>query len=189
VARAAAPTAPVSPTDHVLKIAAAKSRAARSGAKGEQILEAYHRLAAACGISLQKVPTETRRVKQGRTWGLIYTRRSTVDFVGFRVGDGRHVAIECKTCTARPRFTLSEVEPHQRAYLDAVHEAGGIAALAVVWGPERHVSLYPWHVVREATSLGPATLQAWQTTPTQYAAELTEFEKYAAAKPFEGSTP
>jgi penicillin-binding protein-related factor A (putative recombinase) len=152
------------------EVAAAKSRASRSGVRGEQVIAEYNACAESYGVALlHKLPTPTRRVKRGNGWSIIYTARSTVDYCGVMLdGTGRHVAIEAKSCTSRPKFYLSEVESHQREYLDSVAKAGGVAALAVVFGQARTVHVIPWEEARVVKKLEAAELARYQVTEEQY---------------------
>jgi len=59
---------------------------------------------------------------RGKPWAIKMGIRGVSDIVGFRRSDGRIVCIECKREGASPT-------PEQRAFLDAVRAAGGIAAV------------------------------------------------------------
>lgn len=169
--------APRAPAGTAASVAAGKSRASKSGARGEAIVEAFHQTAVVAAVAqLHKVPTPTRRVPvPGKGWTMIYTKPSTVDMVGFRTRDGAHCALEIKTCTSRAKFYLSEVEPHQASYLTAVEAAGGIAALVVVHGPGREVALIAWAWARERTFITAVELAALSVTPAHYAERLNDW--------------
>jgi penicillin-binding protein-related factor A (putative recombinase) len=146
---------------------AAKARKSqRSGKAGEKTVAEYNATAQAAGVAvLHKVPTDTRWTPRG----MVYTTRSTVDFVGFMLdGTGRHLAVEVKTCTSKKTFSLGEVEPHQRDYLDAVEAAGGVAALVVVYGKEHAVCAIPWHLAKDRASLNEQAVRIFQVTPATY---------------------
>jgi penicillin-binding protein-related factor A (putative recombinase) len=160
--------------DNAGKVSRDRAKAARGGRTAEAIVAQYAAAAQARGVAtLQKIPTE---VAFGKT-GPRYIRRSSVDFTGFAHDDGRHIALEVKSCVAAKRFRLGEVEPHQAAYLDAVEAAGGEALLVVVYGEDRTVCVLPWHWVRDqaaagAASLTAADLLAWKCDAETFLSEI-----------------
>lgn len=126
-----------------------RSRAVRSGRTGEAVVADLATVARIKGVAhLVKVPTPTAG-SPGK--GMRYVARSTVDFVGFRMVGGKHIAIEVKTMAGSGPFYMHEIEPHQREYLDAVERASGLAFVAVVFGPARRVALFPWWSIQPIT--------------------------------------
>lgn len=72
--------------------------------------------------------------------------------------DGRVVAVEAKS-TADARLPRAMVADHQAAALDAVHDAGGVALLAVeLRGVGRYLA--PWRALRWAGPRGGASIGA-----------------------------
>jgi recombination protein U len=137
-----------------LQVSVDKSKASKSGAKGEKIVAEYHAAARAAGTCvMHHVPTPSRLIPRNGGWMRILDKPSTVDSVGFMLdGTGRVVAEEIKTCTAKPRFDMSEVELHQAAYLDSVEEAGGVAVLTIVFGANRDVCPIDWSEAKKELS-------------------------------------
>jgi penicillin-binding protein-related factor A (putative recombinase) len=147
-------------------VSAKKRRAAKSGKRGEQIVADYNAAALKAGVAcLHQIPTPTRWSPRG----LRYASRSTVDFVGFLLdGSARFVAMEVKTCTSKKTFSMSEVEPHQREYLDTVHDAGGLALLTIVFGVDHAVCVIPWQTIRTCPLIKGQDVLIFSKTPDQY---------------------
>jgi penicillin-binding protein-related factor A (putative recombinase) len=147
----------------------ASSRGSQNQGRGEMaegILKAYHQEARARKVAwLTKVPTPTQIGQGGK---MIYTTKSTVDFVGMMLdGSARFVAEEVKSFFEGTRFSMSNVKPHQRAFLDGVHDAGGVAVLTVadkLW----QIYVCPWGEVRSKTSLTYDDLRDYRVRPPQY---------------------
>lgn len=158
----------------ITSLSAARSKASKSGAKGESIVSSMHDDLKAQGVAvITKVATPTRRVLQRGTWGLIYTERSIADYAGWRCRDGKHIAIECKRCTTKTRFAMSVVKEHQRDHLDAVARDGGIAMLTVVWGDA--VCPMAWAAVRHEVSLSAGFVLAMAVDAKGYARRIGEW--------------
>lgn len=147
-----------------------RARAQRSGATGEAIVDALRDAARLRRCAdVRPIPTPTVGANGARR----FVARSTVDALGYLLdGTARVVAEEVKTCAAKRRFQLREVEPHQAAYLDGVERAGGVAVLTVVYGPARLVSVHAWRDVRTLVSLGPDELAACRVTAATYLARF-----------------
>lgn len=132
-------------------VAQLQSKRAKNGRRGEAIVEAFNAVAHASGVArLTKVPTPSAG------WGkkMRAIGASTIDYVGFTLDRPVAVAIglEVKS-TTKPTLPLSVLRDHQRAYLDELHQAGGLAFLVVVYGTNRDVVLVPWGECRERRSL------------------------------------
>lgn len=150
------------------------SDAARaSGKHGEKLVEAANAAALALGVAMvHKVPTPST-VRAGRQ---VFTAKSTVDYVGMMLdGTGRAVALEAKAIQDT-RLYLARVAPHQRAYLDRVAGAGGVAVLAVIDSQWRVYDV-PWAEVCLRPSLSLVDLEAWSSSPRSW---LRRFAKPVA---------
>jgi penicillin-binding protein-related factor A (putative recombinase) len=109
---------------------------------------------------LHKIPTPST-VRSGR---LVFTAKSTVDYVGLMLdGTGRALALEAKA-VGDTRLDLGRVAPHQRAYLDRVVGAGGVAVLGVI-DSRWQVYDVPWEVVRSRPSLSLVDLEPFASAP------------------------
>lgn len=123
-----------------------------------------------------------RALIDGR-WGfkLVWGERAAADFVGL-LPDARMLAIECKSVEGQ-RLARSAIKPQQRAHLDAVNAAGGIALLAAEFRDEGAVTrtarqyVIPWHEVpwakaRTAESLTELAACAWRERRGEFLARL-----------------
>lgn len=165
----------------VSKVAVARSKASRSGSGGEAIVGAFHREAERRGLArLFHVPTPTRWTKGKAGMRLVYAGKSVVDTVGFELnGRARFIAEEIKTTQAHS-FRIAEVEPHQRAFLDIVDAAGGVAVLTVVWSPDKRVSVLCWRNIRDLSSLSADVLAGSQVSLTTYLEDQCAVARKAA---------
>lgn len=139
-----------------------------NGRQTEAALRPFHDIARGLRVAdMHKVHVRAILVK-GR---LQYTERVGPDFSGFLLdGSCRFVAEECKSFEGQ-RFSLSNVRPNQRAFLDRVLAARGVAALTV-FDALRRAHLCPWAIVRELKSLGFDDLEPHRVNPATYAARL-----------------
>jgi len=138
------------------------SEAARSsGRHGEKLIEAANAAALALGVAMvHKVPTPST-MRAGKQ---VFTSKSTVDYVGVMLdGSGRAVALEAKAISDTKLY-LTRVAPHQRAYLDRVAGAGGVAVLGVI-DSRWQVYDVPWVEVSTCASLSLVDLEPYAATP------------------------
>ena len=128
------------------------------GKSGEDILSTYHEFAANQGVAFfWKVPTPTC----WRKGSLVYAERSITDYVGTMLdGSGRSIAEEAKR-TMAPRFSMTEVKEHQRAFLDRTDRAGAVALLSVV-DAKGALYTFDWSVIRDCTSFAFADVPGWR---------------------------
>jgi len=135
------------------------------------VMKPFHEAAVHLRVAhLTKVPTPTF-MKNGE---LHYGAQSTVDFEGFMLdGTGRHVAEEIKGMGALPYIYLARVAPHQRAHLDAVHAAGGVAVLTVI-DRLNAPHVVEWSVARDLHKLTLEELVPFRVTPQIY---LVKFKR------------
>ncbi len=148
-----------------VSVSSVQSRRAKGGNHAEDLVEDLNAECAAAGVAhLWRVPTPTKVVgvgeaRKGRCLQMVHTKRATVDFLGV-MRDGRAVAVEVKRLEGR-RLNLGRVEPQQRACLDLVADAGGVAVLLVVTPKEAYA--VGWRHARAAqSSLGPDELGPWK---------------------------
>jgi len=135
----------------------------RIGNAAEDIVSMFHGLAENQKRAVfWQIPTPTRWV-DGK---LIYAEKSIVDFLGVLCADGRHIAEEVKHCQG-PSFDLAQVKPHQRAYLDKVVAAKGLAVLTIVDG-KNTVHAIPWTAVRGQSRVSMESVAGWATSISNY---------------------
>lgn len=142
----------------------------RSGQWGEDRVAAFRSAARLRGICrVEKVPVPTKTLRGNR---IVRAHRSTVDGVGYFYAFGRAIAEEVKTFSAKSRLQLSEVEEHQREFLDDTHRAGGFTLLTVVHRDRvtftTRVFACPWPLVRDRVSLSLDDLSRWETDGDHY---------------------
>jgi penicillin-binding protein-related factor A (putative recombinase) len=142
------------------------------GQQTEKVMDGYHIAARQLGVAdLFKVPTPTTIGEGGK---IIFTKKSKTDFVGFTLdGTARHVAEEVKSHMEPGDFKMHKVEPHQRAYLEKVHAAGGIAVLTIVdrlW----QVYVLEWDNIKTRTSLSYDDLRPRLVRPQMYLKRFLE---------------
>ena len=155
-----------------------RSSHANRGSALEDLLEYQHNAYRAAGIAdIRKLPTDwhvTARRGAGaeRAWAAFPARKSAVDYLGFlmRTGpapwlhkgeidvSGRHIAVEAKQTAAADRWPLSALPEHQRAYLDAVDRAGGVAGVVLWWTGRNVMWALPWQVVAAEVEAGRRAL-------------------------------
>ena len=141
---------------------------ANRGAVLEELLEYQHSAYRAAGVAdIRKVPTDwhvTKNSASGSAWTAFPARQSSVDYVGFLMDGGRHVAIEAKQ-TARDRWPLAALQEHQRAYLAAVDRAGGLAGIALWWTGRNVLWAVPWPVVVAEMEVSRRSLRFGDLSP------------------------
>jgi penicillin-binding protein-related factor A (putative recombinase) len=118
----------------------------RSGSHSEDLIAQQNQTCLLAGIArVHKIATPFKVIGEiGPFLKCARAKRSTVDYEGTMLdGTGRHIAIECKRCSTA-RFPFGRIEDHQRDELTAVHHAGGVAAVVLVYGPLEHVLTIPW---------------------------------------------
>ena len=147
---------PKKPADPIAKArrAIAGSRAKANGDAGEEIVAQARAYAFRAGaFRIDRVPTPSKPIGNGR-W--VPDEKSTVDGVGFVLdGSAGFIAEEVKAVDEPGPFYLSRVEDHQKAFLDAVDRAGGIAMVTVVLlrQPKRRLSVWGWWECSARTSI------------------------------------
>lgn len=119
-------------------------RSVAAGQESEYLWERCHNACLTAKIArVWKIPTPTKKGKDGR---LIYTRKSTVDYMGF-THTGRAIVAEAKSAIDG-QFFASDFEEHQRKMLDdALADHALVLALLARDGKLRAV---PWVDVRDA---------------------------------------
>ncbi|MGG3451964.1 Holliday junction resolvase RecU, partial [Domibacillus aminovorans] len=70
---------------------------------------------------IDEIPTPTKNIN-GK---IIYTAKSTVDYVG--ISHGRGIAFDAKSTHLTNRFDLKNVHDHQVLYLKTFRDQGGVA--------------------------------------------------------------
>lgn len=159
--------------------------AVASGAAWEAWLEDQHALAIGAGLLAWvghygplSVPwVDGGRVQTDARGRLLLATMGPgpVDYLGCGA-DGRVVAIEAKRRMGRLHLRGGDhdaLPDHQRAMLEATHDAGGIAIVAVELVRQRDGAptplryAVPWHVVRGLPSLGADELVGWEIEPSR----------------------
>lgn len=74
---------------------------------------------------INEIPTPAKQVN-GK---MIYTEKSTVDFVG--ISHGRCIAFDTKSTKERTRFPLKNIHEHQVDFLRSWQDQGGISFLII----------------------------------------------------------
>lgn len=145
----------------------------------------YHRACEAHRIAVvRKVGTPMRVVGRGTKAGGVegvYTRRSTVDYLGWTL-TGRVVAIEAKAVQTEPggpaSFPLARIKPHQRYELESVMKCGGVAMVALLFDGVLYAM--PWSYVRlvDQSSIARDQIRNWKANvPLYLAPALNEQER------------
>jgi hypothetical protein len=146
--------------DVVARRSAQQSKRSKIGARTEEYVDNLHQACALAKVAwLVRVPTQFRvlgKLPNGEVRGR-FVRKASVDYVGWMLNDGaRAVTVEVKH-QEDGSFSLSRVEPQQRAALDACLAAGGVAVLLVVT-PLRTYAV-PWADARARTSMDAIALE------------------------------
>lgn len=142
------------------RASAAQSRRSHNGNVGEEIVNALHLRCQLSGVAIVTKVASNLKVVGSLGKGLVkaaMVKKSVVDFLGYSLTSGRVVAVEAKHVAVTPAartpwapcsLSMSRVEDHQRADLDRVLKAGGVAVLLVVHG---NLATYavPWSEARE----------------------------------------
>ncbi len=106
---------------------------------------------------IQKIPTPitpVRMDKENRHITLAYfEQRSTVDYIG--AVQGIPVCFDAKECCV-DTFPLSNIHPHQVAFMDAFEQQGGIAFFLIFFS---HADLFLLPSLRDLMNSG----NAWKT--------------------------
>jgi penicillin-binding protein-related factor A (putative recombinase) len=141
------------------RTSASQSSRSRNGNKGENEANALHMRCQLAGVAVVTKVASNLKVVGNLGGGFVkaaMVKKSVVDFMGFMLVGGRVVAVEAKyeepkravKTTWRPcSLSMSRVEPHQRAMLDSVLKAGGVAVLLVVHGSLAQYAV-PWAEAR-----------------------------------------
>lgn len=109
------------------------SSQANRGRAFEELIEKANEWYRSKGIGLiQKVPTEWKivrvydpRTKRTKIISAFPVQKSTVDFIGLFYN--RPIAFDAKSTENKTRFPLSNIEPHQREFLEFWRSLGGKA--------------------------------------------------------------
>jgi hypothetical protein len=154
-----------------VRASATQSLRSKAGNRAEDLAELLNAQCAAQGVAwLWRVPTPTRVVGKGKPGAplpMAFVKRATVDYLGV-MRDGRGVAVEVKRLEGK-RLNLGRIEPHQRACLDLVAAAGGVAVLLVV--TDAGAVALDWLAVRGLMSIGPGELERVTVRGEAYLAE------------------
>jgi hypothetical protein len=136
------------------RIAARRSKVLGNG--GEFIVRA--RLIASGLRMVEQIHTGYRRI--GDRW--VPCGRVSGDWRAVAPG-GRSVLVEAKTRSG-DRLTYADLKPHQRAALDAHHEAGGLSLLALCHPTGVVLMAWPVEGFRRGSSLtiDEAKAQGWK---------------------------
>lgn len=95
-----------------------------SGRAWERLLEAQHDKYRRKRLAVV-FKTEPRRDRTGK-----YIEKAPPDYCGAIWPRGRAVCFDAKDCKI-DRFDLRRIKPHQAQDLEAIHQAGGLAFLAI----------------------------------------------------------
>lgn len=161
---------------------AAQSKRAKAGSRSEDVAADLHEACRRAGVArLQKngTPHVVLGPGGGGTLRIRYVDKAPIDFTGHMVDGGRSVGVEVKHVGVRkgvngplpPRFSLLELEPHQREALGDLDRAGGLAIVLVVY--QGSAFAVPWERVAnaiafDAKSLDSEELEAHRVTDHAY---------------------
>ena len=118
---------------------------ANRGMSFEQLVEYTNRCYFLKGMAdVRKVatPVKVLRISKGRIRDGFFEKKSTVDFIG--VSHGRAIAFDAKSTRNRTRFPLSNIEPHQMAFLKSWKDQGAIAFFLVEFAKHQEVYFLPY---------------------------------------------
>lgn len=115
---------------------------ANRGMSFEQLVEYTNRCYFLKGMAdIRKVatPVKVLRISKGRIRDGFFEKKSTVDFIG--VSHGRAIAFDAKSTRNQTRFPLSNIEPHQMAFLKSWRAQGAITFFLVEFAKKHEVYL------------------------------------------------
>jgi recombination protein U len=155
-----------------------KSNQANRGRSFEELINAANEWYGSKGIGLiQKIPTEWVVIRDGPNIRTAYPKqKSTVDYIGLYYN--RPVAFDAKSTRNKTRFPLSNIEPHQREFLEHWRTLGGKAFFLIEFKELAQIYI-----------LSIKMLAAFEAENDRKSIPVSFFEKHCQKATQEGTNP